>query len=91
MATKPPARGEDGARQRGAREYFVHRGEYRNPYPLGSADFNEYERGWMQSLKRNEGKLVSLDAPAPPGPASTPAPSDYNAYAELKGRRGPRK
>jgi hypothetical protein len=69
------------ARQRGAREYFLHRGEYRNPYPHGSADFNDYERGWMQSLKRNDGKLVSLNAPAIPGAAPRAPSSDYNAYA----------
>jgi hypothetical protein len=81
----------DSARQRGAREYFAHRGVYRNPYPLGSSDYNDYERGWMQSLKRNEGALVELASRSPvPAPQPTPA-SDYNAYAERKGRTGPRK
>jgi hypothetical protein len=75
MPIKPTvAKPEDGPRQRGAREYFLHRGEYRNPFPHGSAHFNEYERGWTQSLKRNEGKLVSLDAPPRTSVAPTPAP-----------------
>jgi hypothetical protein len=87
---------EDAVRQRGAREYFSHRGEYRNPYTVGSADYNSYERGWMQSLKRNEGNLVNLVNlvnPASPPSVSrpTPPPSEYNAYAELKGRSRPRK
>jgi hypothetical protein len=84
---------EDAVRQRGAREYFSHRGEYRNPYTFGSADYNSYERGWMQSLKRNEGKVVDLGNPASPPPVSRPTSptSEYNAYAELKGRSRPRK
>lgn len=82
----------EGPRQRGAREYFLLRGEYRNPYQPGCADFNDYERGWTQSLKRNGGQLVKMDAPPPPTAAPTSAPSStYNRYAELKGRSGPRK
>lgn len=27
--------------------------EYRPPYPIGSKEFDAYERGWMQALKRN--------------------------------------
>lgn len=93
MKEPEPASHEDAVRQRGAREYFLHRGEYRNPFSVGSADYNSYERGWMQSLKRNEGKLVDLHSPPSPPPLSRPvAPSsDYNAYAELKGRSRPRK
>lgn len=82
---------EDGPRQRGTREYFLHRGEYRNPFPHGSAEFNEYERGWMQSLKLNDGKLVNRDAPPRPATPSPAPASDYNAYAEMKGRSSPRK
>ena len=84
---------EDGPRQRGAREYFSHRGVYRNPFDAGTFEFNEYERGWMQSLKLNEGKLVNVSW-LPPAPSKNSAPSpasNYNAYAELKGRSHPRK
>lgn len=45
--------------QLGAKKYFKDRGVYRNPYPHGSPEFNEFERGWMQSLKRDNGRLVS--------------------------------
>lgn len=89
MPSEPRAPEKESPRDQGGRDYFRHKGQYRNPHPPGSADFNEYERGWMQSLKRDEGKLV----PAPPKPSQgtrTPT-SDYNAYAELKGRSGPRK
>jgi hypothetical protein len=93
MTTAPVSgKQEDGPRQRGEREYFLHRGEYRNPYEVGSADFNAYERGWMQSLKRNDGNLVqSHAAKHAPTRAPSAAPSTYNAYAELKGRGTPRK
>jgi hypothetical protein len=43
----------------GAKTYFEDRGVYRNPYPAGTPEFNEFERGWMQSLKKDEGRLVS--------------------------------
>jgi hypothetical protein len=84
---RPPAK--ETPREQGRPDYFRHKGQYRNPHPSGSTDFNEYERGWMQSLKRDEGKLV----PAPPMPsqARRPPSNDYNAYAELKGRSSPRK
>lgn len=55
--SKPPLE-ENDPRERGQREYFLYRGQYRNPYESGSAKYNAYERGWMQSLKRNDGKLV---------------------------------
>ncbi|GAA5172285.1 hypothetical protein [Viridibacterium curvum] len=42
----------------GARKYFEDRGVYRNPYAAGSPEGNEFERGWMQSLKKNGGRLV---------------------------------
>lgn len=43
----------------GARKYFEDRGVYRNPYPIGSPESNEFERGWMQSLKKDGAHLVS--------------------------------
>lgn len=42
----------------GARKYFKDHGVYRNPYVVGTPEYNEFERGWMQSLKRNGGQLV---------------------------------
>lgn len=44
--------------KRGRRKYFEDRGVYQNPYSPGSPEFNEFERGWMQSLKLNDGGLV---------------------------------
>lgn len=42
-----------------ARQYFEHRGTYRNPYAQGTQEYDAYERGWMQSLKKNDARLVS--------------------------------
>lgn len=74
---------------KGKSDYFTDRGVYKNPYAPNSAEFNHYERGWMQSLKVNEGKLVS---PGPKAPLPTaPRPPPENRYAELKGRSAPLK
>lgn len=27
--------------------------QYHNPYPAGTPDFNDFERGWTQALKRD--------------------------------------
>lgn len=42
----------------GRKKYYEDRGDYRNPYSPGSPEFNEFERGWMQSLKKNDAYLV---------------------------------
>ena len=42
----------------GSRKYFEDHGKYCNPYSNGTPEYNEFERGWMQSLKLNEGKLI---------------------------------
>jgi hypothetical protein len=42
----------------GERKYFQDQGAYRNPYPQGSMEFNEFERGWMQSLKKDDARLA---------------------------------
>lgn len=42
----------------GARKYFENHGVYKNPYAVGTPEFNEFERGWMQSLKKDEGRLA---------------------------------
>jgi hypothetical protein len=48
----------DEIKNLGARKYFDDQGIYRNPYAAGSPEFNEFERGWMQSLKKDEGRFV---------------------------------
>lgn len=48
----------DDIKRQGAVKYFEDHGSYRNPHPWGSTAFNEFERGWMQSLKRDGARLV---------------------------------
>lgn len=39
--------------------YYSQKGTYKNPYPNGSMEFNEFERGWTQALKRTNGSCIS--------------------------------
>ncbi len=69
----------------GRRDYFLNNGKYKNPYSLGSIQFNDYERGWMKSLKYDNGRLVQLlDGETKNDPVS------INQYALMKGREKPR-
>lgn len=76
----------------GGADYFKDKGVYRNPHASGTEEFNSYERGWVQALKRDEGKSVRY--------SSTPSDFKYtlvkpstpvNLYALEKGRDAPRK
>lgn len=76
----------------GKADYFSHKGVYKNPHVGGRfADFNAYERGWMQSLKRDDTKLVKpSNQPVAFGVKAQPIRPVENLYALLKGRDGPR-
>jgi hypothetical protein len=81
----------DTPRERGARDYFGSAGKYVNPFVSGSESFNEYERGWMQSLKKDNAELVpAFNFTTKPSHGSAET-SSVNGYAELKGRTGPRR
>jgi len=61
--------------------------EYRPPYPIGSKEFDAYERGWMQALKRNPmtntaSRFNWVEEGDVPSPHIAPS---YNAYANRKG------
>lgn len=43
----------------GEQHYFSNNGVYVNPYNNGSTEFNEFERGWTQALKRTNGSLIN--------------------------------
>jgi len=47
-------------RKRGASAYRLNRDEYRNPFPAGSQEFNEFERGWMQALKTDDSAAARM-------------------------------
>jgi hypothetical protein len=42
----------------GERSFHECGGRYRNPYEIGSAKFNDFERGFFQALKRSPERLV---------------------------------
>ena len=73
----------------GKNDYYSHKGVYKNPYASGTIECNAYERGWMQSLKFDNGRLVELTKrPRTKPPEPRPA---VNLYALAKGRSEPRK
>ena len=66
----------------GERSYFTNSGTFFCPYARDTPEFNSFERGWIQALKRD---------PNPASAAPFPPTESYNAYAELKGRTSSRK
>lgn len=42
--------------------FYFEKGAYITPYPNGSAEFNEFERGWTQALKRTNGSCISASS-----------------------------
>lgn len=73
-------------RQEGARSYFEKRGVYCNPYPVNTPEYNYFEGGWSQALRKDDARLVSATQRLEPLPVKTPAPASGNPYAEVKGR-----
>lgn len=52
---------EEDVYKLGAKRYYEWNGEYRNPYSIGTPEYNLFERGWMQSLKRDNGRLAERE------------------------------
>ena len=44
--------------QEGGRSFHESKGRYINPYKQGSTQFNDFERGWSQALKRSSEQLL---------------------------------
>ena len=44
-------------RQQGMKAFYETGGKGRNPFSAGSEEFNLFERGWTQALKRHRGPL----------------------------------
>ena len=42
----------------GMQSFHQHKGRYSNPYPSGSWQHNDFERGWTQALKRTPDALL---------------------------------
>ncbi|MBK3806195.1 hypothetical protein [Stutzerimonas stutzeri] len=53
------------AYKEGRESCFSKKGEYENSYPIGSIEYNAFERGWSQALKKTADLLFK--------------PSDYSS------------
>lgn len=42
----------------GGRSFHESKGRYINPYERGSIQFNDFERGWSQALKKSPDQLL---------------------------------
>lgn len=75
-------------RDEGERSYFSNSGTFVCPYARGTPEFNSFERGWIQALKRDPNPARASSTPSSnyTHAATPPPPERYNAYAELKGR-----
>lgn len=72
----------------GERSYFSNSGTFVCPYARDTPEFNSFERGWIQALKRDPNPILT-SSPLSSNhthAAASPPPERYNAYAELKGR-----
>ncbi len=76
----------DRIRQQGARSYFELRGEYRNPYPANTPDYNHFERGWSQALRKDDARQISSPSSVSQPSVKTPVRKSENPYAAIKGR-----
>jgi len=76
--------GIDEVKAKAASDYQTCKGVYRNPHPAGTDEFNAYERSWMQSLKRDEARLV--DKPPQGRQATKQGVASVNLYALAKGK-----
>ncbi len=82
--------GQDAAdriRQQGARSYYELRGEYRNPYPSNSPEYNHFERGWSQALRKDDARQISSPPSASQPSGKTTVRKSENPYAAIKGRK----
>lgn len=80
-------------REEGERSYVANNGAFVCPYARTTAEFDSFERGWVQALKRDPNPVSVASAPPPweYTRAAPAVPEKYNAYADLKGRTTPRK
>ena len=44
--------------EEGGRTFHESKGRYINPYERGSNQYNNFERGWFQALKKSPDRLV---------------------------------
>jgi len=81
--------------QEGEDSFFADRSKLRNPYPVGSDEYNRFERGWVQAFKKSEAGLLSspvqskAEYPIRPIPSKSPNTDQLDkAAADYKARKG---
>jgi hypothetical protein len=47
--------------EEGRKYCLTHGSKYHNPYPRGSVEHNQFERGWSQALKMYPDKVARID------------------------------
>jgi len=47
--------------EEGKRYCLKHGSHYGNPYPLNSSEYNSWDRGWSQTLRRFPEKVARID------------------------------
>ncbi len=80
----------------GERHFYSNNGKLRNPYPIGCDEYNRFERGWVQALKKSEAGLLPKPSPAaafeypiqPPSNSPSPNPTLEDQAARYKARKG---
>lgn len=73
----------------GFRSYKARKRDYANPYGLGTAEYDLYERGWVQALKRDLSggrKISRAPTPAKQAAAASENEDAKAAYLKSKGR-----
>lgn len=78
---------------RGRKAYFDNPDRLVNPYPGGTREYNDFERGWVQALKGSGGgaisraKVLGSSRPLPPpSPADNERDRSAREYARASGR-----
>lgn len=86
----------DKMQDEGNLSYLTNKGAFLCPYARGTPEFDSFERGWVQALKRDPNPVSATPYPVPldythAATTSAHPPEHYNAYADMKGRGAPRK
>jgi len=75
----------------GYKSYFQNKEKYKNPYKRGTDEYNLFERGWSQALKRHHEKSIKTSTsvqnylPKDSSHKETTTESSAEAYARRKG------
>ncbi|MFN3734770.1 hypothetical protein [Comamonas testosteroni] len=71
----------------GERDFYANKSEFHCPFVFGTPEYNEYERAWVQALKRTPTEALNrVSSNWWPTPDPKPyEPPQVNEYARRKG------